>query len=247
MPKKRLARRVVRKQVRRMFLSQSEGMASTASVSAASRSRCSARWSSRYPIETGVRRRTVRRTRGRCAVSHAERRFECRLGADGPSADYRGSQARAFLLRVTLPMVSALLMPSEKEEGLEPLPGTASKEEEVVDMARVERVTFEFFLKAAKLVDTYKTRTGAVECDGDRMVLEVPCPGEHPYVIVGHRQDWGGFSGRHEGEPDDIEVTADWNNTGDRWLGTWIEEGNQYVFSAVAPRQLTAQGGTAVT
>lgn len=56
-----------------------------------------------------------------------------------------------------------------------------------------------------------------------------------PYRIVGERQAWGGFQGRHEGLTDDAEVVANWGPVADRLLGSWTEEGHEYVFSVVLP------------
>jgi len=66
--------------------------------------------------------------------------------------------------------------------------------------------------------------------NGEReMVLDVEWDSSL-YTIVGHRRD-GYFKGVHKGQPDDVKVFAAWARLRDEWVGRWIEDGVDYLFS----------------
>ena len=98
-------------------------------------------------------------------------------------------------------------------------------------ISATESVEFHFYRSTPKGNGRYEMDAGSVRHEGSAMIIEIPYEGGMPYVVVGRRQDWGGYEGRHEGEPDDGEIVAKWNTVGDRWVGIWIEEGDFNVFT----------------
>lgn len=60
----------------------------------------------------------------------------------------------------------------------------------------------------------------------NEMVLEIPWPDDGPYTIVGGRE--GSFFVAHG------EIVARWASVGDAWVGSWKEEGTQYLFRCVS-------------
>ena len=73
--------------------------------------------------------------------------------------------------------------------------------------------------------------------DGE-MLLEVEVPDERPYVIRG-KASGDFFQGRHEGLPDDPPVQAKWIRLDDIYIGTWLEEGIDYLFKFSLPTEAT--------
>ena len=104
-------------------------------------------------------------------------------------------------------------------------------------MPVVNGVEFHFHMIAKRLKEAHYSETGSVRRDEHVMVLEVACPGDRPYVIVGKQQPWGGYEGVHEGLPGDVEVSAQWARLKDEWVGTWLEEGYDYVFRFSVPEE----------
>jgi hypothetical protein len=102
---------------------------------------------------------------------------------------------------------------------------------DTVLLMRHKDVEFEF-LSAAEPPSTLR---GAVIVRNAEMVLEVECPGEdRSYVIRGKAVD-GFFKGWHEGLSGDTPVQAKWGRLDDIFVGTWIEEGREYLFTFRLP------------
>ncbi len=95
---------------------------------------------------------------------------------------------------------------------------------------RHDNVLFEF-LSAGQVPEDSR---GSVVVDGDRMVLEVECEGDRPYLIEATRRD-GFHSGRHVGPPGDSSVEARWASVGDLFVGQWIEDGDEWLFKFTLP------------
>jgi hypothetical protein len=75
---------------------------------------------------------------------------------------------------------------------------------------------------------------GTVLVRGDEMVLEIDHPSdpsEVPYLIKGHQQTGAFFAGKHHGLPHHEPVFAKWAQVGDEWVGLWIEDHKEYLFS----------------
>jgi hypothetical protein len=54
------------------------------------------------------------------------------------------------------------------------------------------------------------------------MVLEIPWTGDEPYTVVGHRSgNWFLAAG---------SIVARWVSVDDAWIGTWVEDGTEYLF-----------------
>jgi transcriptional regulator with XRE-family HTH domain len=87
-------------------------------------------------------------------------------------------------------------------------------------------VLFEFLCAGTKP----RSLRGIVIIRDREMVLEVQLPGDRPYLIKGVVGD-GFFEGDHEGLVDDIPVHAKWNRLDDLWIGTWHEDGIEYLFT----------------
>lgn len=66
------------------------------------------------------------------------------------------------------------------------------------------------------------------------MVLEVECPGERPYTIPG-KSVRNFFHGHHKGMPDDERVEAKWIRLDEIYIGTWLEQGIEYLFTFSLP------------
>lgn len=93
-------------------------------------------------------------------------------------------------------------------------------------MQRHANVEFEFLSagdKPAILLGTAIVR-------GDQMVLDVEVEGDRPYSIAGERRD-SYYEGVHKGLPGDIPVHAKWTQLDDIWVGTWLEDGIDYLFT----------------
>jgi hypothetical protein len=95
---------------------------------------------------------------------------------------------------------------------------------------RHDNVLFEFLSAGHKPEDS----RGSVVIDRDRMVLEVECEGDRPYLIEGTRRD-GFHAGRHAGPPGDSSTEARWASVGDLFVGQWIEDGDEWLFKFVLP------------
>jgi hypothetical protein len=97
---------------------------------------------------------------------------------------------------------------------------------------RYDNVLFEFLSGADKPIAS----RGMVIIRESEMVLEIECPGDRPYLIKGkQKQDY--YSGEHEGSPDDVSVEAKWTRLDDIFIGTWIEEGIDYLFKFRLPKK----------
>lgn len=96
---------------------------------------------------------------------------------------------------------------------------------------RYENIQFQF-LSAAERPSFPR---GTVVIRGAEMVLEVECPDEErPYTIHGKPQrDF--FCGQHTGLPGDVPVFAKWTRLDDTFIGTWVEEGIDYLFTFRIP------------
>jgi len=96
-------------------------------------------------------------------------------------------------------------------------------------MARYEHIQFEFLCAGDA-----DEANGTVLSRSQEMILEVDYPGELPYSIRGKmRGDF--FSGRHEGEPTALRVTAKWIKLDDIFVGTWVEDGVDWLFTFRLP------------
>ena len=101
-------------------------------------------------------------------------------------------------------------------------------------MAKFNDVEFEF-LSLAKDVTVGPSR-GAVILRDREMMLEIEYHGERPYNIRGNATG-NFFSGRHEGIPGHIQVNAKWTRLDDIYIGTWVEEGREFVFKFRLPEE----------
>ena len=69
------------------------------------------------------------------------------------------------------------------------------------------------------------------------MVLEVVEPDDpRPYVVVGKARE-GFFEGKHQGLPGDVAVRAKWVRLDDRYIGTWIQDGVESLFTFMVPEE----------
>lgn len=98
-------------------------------------------------------------------------------------------------------------------------------------MPRFERVRFEFPCAGTDC----DSLPGTVLVRPSEMVLEVEYPGELPYIIRGKARSGGFFSGRHEGRPEDVHVEAKWILLDSIYIGTWVEDGSDFVFTLRLP------------
>jgi hypothetical protein len=90
-------------------------------------------------------------------------------------------------------------------------------------------VQFEFFSAHG-----LESQRGAVIIREGEMVLEVECPDDRPYSIRGTvNREY--FVGKHQDRPDDVPVEAKWIRLDDIYVGTWIEEGTDYLFTFRLP------------
>ena len=80
----------------------------------------------------------------------------------------------------------------------------------------------------------------ALERDGE-MVLEVEAPDDpNPFVVIGKTRD-GFFEGKHEGlRGDDVSVWAKWTRLDDRFIGTWSQDGVEWLFAFSVPSSLNS-------
>jgi len=105
---------------------------------------------------------------------------------------------------------------------------------------RYPDVRFEFLI-AADNCKAYETRGTVIVREGE-MVLEVEWPDARPYLIRGKAKlDF--FHGRHEGLPDDDRVEAKWIRLDDIYIGTWVEEGKDYLFRFRLPKNQETPAG----
>jgi hypothetical protein len=93
-------------------------------------------------------------------------------------------------------------------------------------MEHYDNVSFEF-LSAG---DEPGTLHGTVIIRDNGMVLEVELPGDRPYVIHGEARD-GFFEGVHQGLVGDVPVHAKWTRLDTIWIGTWLEDLIEYLFT----------------
>ncbi len=70
---------------------------------------------------------------------------------------------------------------------------------------------------------------GFVLCRQDEMLLDIEEPDNGRWNIRGKANN-GFFEGRHEGPAGDVQARAKWILLDDVYLGTWIEEGQEYFF-----------------
>jgi hypothetical protein len=97
-------------------------------------------------------------------------------------------------------------------------------------MARYDKIQFEFL--CAGYADE---ANGTVLVRNREMILEVEYPGELAYLIRG-RLKGSFFSGQHEGQPEDLRVSAKWTQLDDMYIGTWVEDGEDWLFTFRLPR-----------
>lgn len=102
---------------------------------------------------------------------------------------------------------------------------------------RYSDVQFEFFT-----VDGLESERGAVIIRDGEMMLEVECPGDRPYSIRG-TVTRNFFVGQHQDRPDDVRVEAKWIRFDDIYIGTWIQEGTDYLFKFRLPSDPTEKSG----
>jgi hypothetical protein len=79
--------------------------------------------------------------------------------------------------------------------------------------------------------------TGRVLVRPGEMVLEVdPTPVSDAYLVRGELSE-GHFSGWNELGSDPVGVEAAWAGIGQRFVGLWIEEGVEYLFTFTLPEK----------
>jgi hypothetical protein len=123
------------------------------------------------------------------------------------SAGRRGRHGEPFSIESLPPGVTraAALMPAMKA-------------------VRHEHVDFHFLGK-----DEDSNLSGTVIIRDCKMVLEIP-GGDGPYLLVGEAsQHW--FEGQNSAHDRQYDVTASWANVGERYVGIWVEDGWEYLFS----------------
>jgi hypothetical protein len=91
----------------------------------------------------------------------------------------------------------------------------------------VDDVSFEFYA----LRKRPSTLKGTVDLAEDQMILTVNLAGDDPYVVRGTLQSDRTFSGAHEGSEEDYPVQARWAKLGSRYVGTWDEAGEHFIFA----------------
>lgn len=101
---------------------------------------------------------------------------------------------------------------------------------------RYDDVLFQF-LSAG---DELGLSRGTVIVRDHEMVLEVECPDDRPYLIRGEPRQ-GFWAGGHQGLPDDVPIQAKWTRLDDIFIGTWLEEGIDYVFTFHLPQDTEAK------
>src|SRR4051794_33030206 len=100
-------------------------------------------------------------------------------------------------------------------------------------MPRYKNVSFEL-LGAGDSEAVHRALRGTVIVRDGEMVLEVELPGDRPYLIKGKECD-GFYAGAHDGHKDDVPVYARWTRLDNIWIGMWVEEGYDYLFSFELP------------
>lgn len=103
-------------------------------------------------------------------------------------------------------------------------------EVEMKQNQRYDNVLFDF-LSAG---DEPSALRGTVIVREQEMFLEVEYPDDRPYSIRGKAQQ-GFWAGVHEGLSDDASVQAKWTRLDDIFIGTWLEDGIDYVFTFRLP------------
>jgi len=91
-----------------------------------------------------------------------------------------------------------------------------------------------YFLSAADAETAEHNYRGTVIIRENEMVLEVELPGDEPYLIKGKTRD-GFYEGDHEGMSGDIPVHAKWTRLDRIWIGTWLEDGYESLFTFRLP------------
>ena len=101
---------------------------------------------------------------------------------------------------------------------------------------RYDDVEFEFINS-----DSHDSQTGSVLVGDTRMVIDIPEPAEFQPCCIEGQLTGLIFSGRntlrHENPR---QIQARWVDLGDRFVGVWIEEGIEYLFSFRLPRRRTS-------
>jgi hypothetical protein len=105
---------------------------------------------------------------------------------------------------------------------------------EISMVQRYSDVQFEFFG-----ADGLESQRGVVIIRDGEMALEIECPDDRPYSIVGAVRN-GFFVGQHRDLPDDVPVEAKWIRLDDIYIGTWVEDGQDYLFKFRLPADPTS-------
>ena len=70
---------------------------------------------------------------------------------------------------------------------------------------------------------------GTMIVRGDEMVLDIP-GGYGPYLLIGKtRKSWFEAENTHQNRKSDVD--AKWANVDNRFVGFWVEDGCEYLFS----------------
>ena len=77
---------------------------------------------------------------------------------------------------------------------------------------------------------------GSVLIRDSEMVLDIPRGGATPYLIVGQRTMTYYKGGNTQGSGFNA-VQARWASVGDLYIGEWVEEGEDYLFSFPLPER----------
>lgn len=93
-----------------------------------------------------------------------------------------------------------------------------------VESKHFDRVDFHFLGNKEDVI-----LPGTVLFNGRRMVLEI-AGGDGPYHLVGKSQRHA-FAAANDHPDRRAEVQAQWCNVGNCYVGIWVEEGNEYLFS----------------
>lgn len=89
--------------------------------------------------------------------------------------------------------------------------------------------------------DDYEAR---VVDRGDEMILEIPEQKETALITIRGKRIEHYYAGRDEapGGPDGWELIARWSKLGDIYVGIWIADGSESLFSFRLPKKPTRTG-----
>ena len=92
--------------------------------------------------------------------------------------------------------------------------------------------------------DAPYTERASIRQSDTEMVIDIASPGpsERRYLVRGRRVNdfYAGRDEMDEAEPRD--VVARWSQLGDVWVGWWLEDGVEFLFSFRLPKEPSGSG-----